>query len=342
MIFFVGGTRPNFIKIAPLVRACKKFDVEYKLVNTGQHYDFNMSDIFMEDFEIDYHLDVGSSTHADQTAKVMQRFEKVCLHDPPDIVVVVGDVNSTVACSLVVSKMENIKLAHVESGLRSGDRNRPEEVNKIVTDVLSDVLFCTVEYAASNLIREGIPKDKIHIVGDVVLDNLIYYLPHIEKNKRKYILVTIHRPHNTDDPEVLREILIQLTKISKEIDVVFPMHPRTRSRIKWFDLEQHTEEIDVIKPVGYKEFMSLVVNCSTMITDSGGIQVETTYLGNPCISVMDRTAHLYTLGMGSNTLVSHDDIYHAYKHPRVIWEPYRDKYADGKAAERIVKCLKEF
>jgi len=341
MIFLVGGTRPNFIKLAPLARACDKFGVEYKIVHTGQHYDFNLSDVFFDELGLkkpDYHLDVGSSTHADQTAKVMQRFEKVCLHDPPDIVVVVGDVNSTMACALVVSKMENIKLAHVEAGLRSLDRSRPEEVNKLVTDAISDYLFATIDYAEANLLNEHIPREKVFLVGDVVLDNLIYNLPNIERHTRQYVLATIHRPHSTDNYMNLKWILRCLTRMSIDIDVIFPMHPRTRIRIEEFSLEKYLNGIEVIEPVGYLDFLDLLVNSQSVVTDSGGVQVETTYLGKPCISVMDRTSHLYTLGKGTNTLVDYENIYDAFKNPRKV-KPYRDKYADGKAAERIIKCL---
>ena len=341
--FLVGGARPNFIKIAPLARACDKFGMEYKIVHTGQHYDFNLSDIFFDELGIrepDYHLDVGSSTHADQTAKIMQRFEKVCLYDPPDVVIVVGDVNSTMACSIVVSKLEGIKLAHVEAGLRSLDRTRPEEVNKIITDVLSNYLFATTDYAASNLMNEGISRENIFLVGDVVLDNLIYNLPNIKKDVREYVLATIHRPHNTDDPKVLKEILTALLRIAIDVDVVFPVHPRTSRRIEEFGLSDYAKGLYLIEPVGYIDFLSLLVNSQSVITDSGGVQIETTYLGKPCISVMDRTSHLYTLEKGTNMLVDYKDIYDVYKKPKIAI-PYRDKNADGKAAERIIKCLKE-
>ena len=342
-LLLVGGTRPNFIKLAPLARACDKFEVEYKILHTGQHYDFNLTDIFFDELGIrkpDYFLDVGSSTHADQTAKVMQRFEKVCLHDPPDTVVVVGDVNSTMACALVVSKFENIKLAHVEAGLRSLDRSRPEEVNKIVTDALSNYLFATVYYASANLLNENIPRNQVFLVGDVVLDNLIYNLPKIERDDRKYVLATIHRPHNTDNPEHLKNILETLQIISEEINVVFPMHPRTKRKIEELGLWHCLNGVDFIEPVGYFDFLSLIVNSHSVITDSGGVQVETTYLGKPCFSVMDRTSHLYTIHHGTNMLVNHDNIYAAFKNQKRC-EPYRDKYADGKAAERIIKCLIE-
>jgi len=342
-IFLVGGTRPNFIKLAPLVRSCEKFGVEYKIVHTGQHYDSNLSDVFFEDLDIkepEYHLDVGSSTHADQTAKVMQRFEMVCLHDLPDIVVVVGDVNSTMACALVTSKLNGVKLAHVEAGLRSLDRERPEEVNKIVTDMLSNYLFTTVDYAAVNLMNEGISRDNIFLVGDVVLDNLIYNLPKIKKDDIEYVLATIHRPHNTDNPEVLKNILTSLLRIAVDVDVIFPVHPRTSKKIWEYGLSEYTKGLYLVEPMGYNQFLPLLANAAAVITDSGGVQVETTYLGIPCISVMDRTSHLYTLGAGTNTLVDHEGIYDAFKNPRQC-EPYRDKNADGKAAERIIKCLIE-
>jgi len=342
-LFLVGGTRPNFIKLAPIVRVCNKLGVEYKIIHTGQHYDNNLSNIFFDELEIptpDYNLNVGSSTHADQTAKIMQRFETVCLEDHPDIVVVVGDVNSTMACSLVVSKMTGIKLAHIEAGLRSFDRHRPEEVNKIVTDVLSNYLFATVDYAVSNLLKEGISEDSIFLVGDVVLDNLIYNLPKIKKNNDNHVLVTIHRPHNTDNPLILKEILLSLNKISMERNVIFPIHPRTMNKIKEFSLLEYTKELNLIDPLGYFDFISLLVNSSMVITDSGGVQVETTYLGIPCISIMDQTSHLYTVNQGTNRLVGYKDI---YKNFNSIEEciPYRDTYADGEVSERIMKCLIE-
>jgi UDP-N-acetylglucosamine 2-epimerase (non-hydrolysing) len=342
-IFLVGGARPNFIKLAPLVRACEKFDVEHKIVHTGQHYDSNLSDVFFDELNIrepDYHLDVGSSTHADQTAKVMQRFEKVCLHDPPDIVVVVGDVNSTMACALVVSKFENIKLAHVEAGLRSSDRSRPEEVNKIVTDSVSDYLFATTSYACANLLNENIERQNIFLVGDVVLDSLIYTLPTIESSDREYVLATIHRPHSTDDPDNLKNILMSLVNIAVDVDVVFPMHPRTKRRIEEFGFEGFKNALNVIEPVGYRDFIGLMANAKSVISDSGGVQVETTYLGKPCISVMDRTSHLYTIKNGTNRLANYENIYSIFKEHQNS-NPYRDKLADGKAAERIIECLKE-
>lgn len=342
-IFLVGGTRPNFIKLAPLVRACRKFDAEHKVINTGQHYDFNLSDVFFDELEInepDYNLDVGSSTHGDQTAKIMQRFEKVCFHDTPDIVVVVGDVNSTMACSLVVAKMPDVKLAHVEAGLRCLDRSKPEEVNRVVTDTISNYLFATISYACANLLSENIPRKDIFLVGDVVIDNLIHYLPKIESNNRDYVLATIHRPYSTDDPKNLKSILTALLQIAIDVDVIFPIHPRTKSRIEEFGLTDYARDIHFTEPVGYFEFLSLMVNAKAVVSDSGGVQVETTYLGKPCVSVMQTTSHSYTLNRGTNMLANYENIYDVFKtHDRS--EPYRDKYADGKAAERIIKCLIE-
>lgn len=340
-IFLVGGTRPNFIKLAPLARACRKFDVEHKIIHTGQHYDSNLSDVFFNELEInepDYSLGVGSSTHADQTAKIMQRFEKVCFHDPPDVLVVVGDVNSTMACSLVVAKMPDVKLAHVEAGLRCLDRNKPEEVNRIVTDTISNYLFTTTSYACANLLNENIARKDIFLVGDVVIDNLIHYLPKMESDNRDYVLVTIHRPYSTDNPENLRNILMALANIAVDVDVIFPMHPRTKRRIEEFGFDSFKNALHVIEPVGYFDFINLMANSKAVISDSGGVQVETTYLGKPCVSVMQTTSHLYTLNKGTNILANYENIYDVFKNHNKS-ESYRDKYADGKVAERIIECI---
>jgi len=347
-IFLVGGARPNFIKIAPITRACIKFDMEYKLIHTGQHYDFNMSELFFEQLKIkspDYNLNVASSTHADQTAKIMQRFEKICLMDTPNVVIVVGDVNSTLACSIVVSKIENIKLAHVEAGLRCFDRRKPEEINRVVTDVLSDYLFVTNDGAVKNLTKEGIEREKIFLVGDTVIDSLIHSLPKIKTSVGDdYVLVTIHRPLSTDKKDRLETILKALVKISKDINIVFPIHPRTLNKIEQFNLQSYIKKLNIIEPVGYLDFLSLLVNSKAVVSDSGGLQIETSFLGIPCISIMNSTANLYTLNQGTNVLVSYDveDIYTQLM--RVIGTNcvlYRDKLTDGKSAERILKILME-
>jgi UDP-N-acetylglucosamine 2-epimerase (non-hydrolysing) len=242
------------------------------------------------------------------------------------------------ACALVVSKFENIKLAHVEAGLRSLDRSRPEEVNKIVTDAVSNYLFATIHYAYVNLLNENIKRDNIFLVGDVVLDNLIYNLPNIKKGGDDFVLATIHRPQSTDNPENLRCILTCLARIAVDKDVVFPIHPRTKRRVEEFGFDKYLNAFHTIEPIGYFDFLTLLVNADVVVSDSGGVQVETTYLGTPCISVMDRTSHLYTLSKGTNKLVDYENIYDAFKTHKKS-KPYRDKYADGKAAERIIRCL---
>lgn len=348
-ICLVGGTRPNFIKLAPIIRACESRAIDYRLVHTGQHYDVGLSDIFFDELKIpkpNINLNVGSVSHAQQVAKIMMDFETYCLHTKPDVVVVVGDVNSTMACSLVVSKLGDVKLAHVEAGLRCFDRHKPEEVNRVVTDVLSNYLFVTTKYAISNLLNEGVPKKQIHLVGDVVLDNLIHNLSNIElyEKSHDYILVTIHRPASTDDVGNLKHILKALQRLSANIEIVFPMHPRTRGRIKEFELFKYTEGLSIKEPVGYLEFLSLMINSSLVLSDSGGVQVETSFLGIPCISVMESTSHLYTLKKGTNILahINEQDIYEkATNTMKFKIEPYRDRFADGKVSERIIDVLLE-
>lgn len=345
-ICLVGGTRPNFIKLAPIVRACRSRGMDYKLVHTGQHYDAGLSDIFFEELGIpqpNINLNVGSASHAHQTARIMMDFENYCEHLMPDVVVVVGDVNSTMACSLVASKFTDIKLAHVEAGLRCYDRHKPEEVNRVVTDVLSNYLFVTTDYAIKNLIKEGVSKEQIYLVGDVVLDNLIYNMTRIDYSKRDdYALVTIHRPASTDTPENLSAILRSLQKLSDDMEIVFPIHPRTRKRIEEFSLHKYTKRLNIIEPVGHMEFLSLMVGSKLVVSDSGGVQVETSFLGIPCVSVMETTSHIYTLEKGTNMLadIEKDDIYRkaisAIKHKA---KPYRDSFADGKAAQRIIDIL---
>ena len=345
----VGGTRPNFIKLAPIVRACESRSIDYKLVHTGQHYDSSLSNIFFDELKIpkpNINLNVGSASHAQQVAKIMVDFETYCLNIKPDVVVVVGDVNSTMACSLVVSKLGDIKLAHVEAGLRCFDRHKPEEVNRVVTDILSNYLFVTTEYAITNLLKEGVHRKHIHLVGDVVLDNLIYNLSNMElcEKTRDYILVTIHRPASTDDAGNLKHILKALQRLSKDMEIVFPMHPRTKSRIEEFKLFKYIEGLNIKEPVGYIEFLSLMINSNIMLSDSGGVQVETSFLGIPCVSIMESTSHLYTLEKGTNTLshIDEQDIYEkAINTMKFKAKPYRNRFTDGKVAERIIDVLLE-
>ncbi|MCK5629361.1 MAG: UDP-N-acetylglucosamine 2-epimerase (non-hydrolyzing) [Nanoarchaeota archaeon] len=289
------------MKIAPIIRAMK---CENILVHTGQHYDNNMSDSFFKDLGIphpDINLEVGSGSHAEQTAKIMIEFEKVCLKEKPTHVLVVGDVNSTIACALVAKKL-GIKIIHVEAGLRSFDETMPEEINRVLVDRISDYLFVTEQSGVDNLLKEGVAKEKIHLVGNVMIDTLIYNLPKIDKIKKyseeDYCVVTMHRPSNVDNKEILERLL----KVIKEIPikVVFPMHPRTRGKVKSLD------GVDVLEPLGYLDFMNLVKNAKFMLTDSGGIQEETTYLGVPCITMRENTERPVTVEVGSNVLVGSD------------------------------------
>jgi UDP-N-acetylglucosamine 2-epimerase (non-hydrolysing) len=302
-IILVAGARPNFMKIAPLVHELKMRGIEKtgKLVHTGQHYDYEMSKVFFEDFDIpepDHFLNVGSGSHAEQTAKVMVEFEKVCLEEKPDIVLVVGDVNSTLACSVTAKKL-NIKVAHVEAGLRSGDMSMPEEINRIVTDSLSDYLFVTEKSGIENLKKEGKGEEHIHFVGNIMIDTLHYSLKKLENQKVKaevesnnekilsapcsttYAVVTLHRHSNVDNPETLSGILYALAEISADIPIYFPIHPRTQKNIESFGLKNVIENsgIRLMPPKSYLDFLALWRNASLVLTDSGGLQEETTALG---------------------------------------------------------------
>ena len=307
-IIVVVGARPNFMKAAPIIRELDKHkDIEYVIVHTGQHYDSNMSDIFFKELNIPkpkISLNVGSGSHASQTAKIMERFEVVLEEEKPNIVIVFGDINSTIACSLVVSKMEDIALAHIEAGCRSFDRKMPEEINRVVTDHLSDYLFCPTFDDKANLLKEGISEDKIHLVGNVMLDNLFYNLkkPCDLTIPDKYALLTIHRASNTDNKENLESILETVNIITKDISVIFPIHPRTEKQIKFFKLEHLLEKLDVIEPLGFIQFSHYLKNAKFVLTDSGGVQVESSALGVSCITLRDNTEWKYTIEIGSNNL----------------------------------------
>jgi UDP-N-acetylglucosamine 2-epimerase (non-hydrolysing) len=310
-ILHVVGARPNFVKAAPVLRALRQRGVRQTLVHTGQHYDRNMSDVFFTQLEIpepDFNLEVGSGSHASQTAEIMRRFEPVVLERKPDITLVYGDVNSTVAAALVCSKLR-IPVGHVEAGLRSFDRTMPEEINRIVTDRLSDVLFTPSADADANLLREGVSKDRIHLVGNVMIDSLVRLLPaarNCSKNgfPERFALVTLHRPSNVDDGVALRGILESLTKVSQELTVVFPVHPRTRRRIA--DVGIDPERLRLLDPLPYIEFLALQMRATVVITDSGGIQEETTYLGVPCLTLRPNTERPITVTTGTNILVGDD------------------------------------
>lgn len=385
-IINVVGTRPNFMKIAPLIRAIKRHNQEQRtplkqvLVHTGQHYDYEMSKVFFKDLEIpkpDTYLGVGSGTHAEQTGKVMIEFEKVLLAQRPDIVVVVGDVNSTLACTLAAIKL-HIPVAHVEAGLRSSDRTMPEEINRIVTDVLSTYLFTPSSDANENLRNEGIAEDRIFLVGDVMIDNLIFnrkkamkssilqelglitYRQRDNLSQGKslqpvdYAVLTLHRPSNVDNRETLLNILEALRVISQEIPVFFPIHPRTEKEVKHFELQGYFNSsqpqskssfarVHCIAPLGYLDFLCLMMNCKFVMTDSGGIQEETTFLNVPCLTLRDTTERPVTVSQGSNVLVGNNT-------EKIIGEAHKivegkgkkgtaPEVWDGKASERIVKVL---
>lgn len=311
-ILHVVGARPNFMKAAPVISAFRQRPkVVQTLVHTGQHYDSNMSDVFFEQLGIpepDVNLEVGSGTHAQQTAEVMRRFEPVALQKKPDVVLVYGDVNSTMAAAVVCSKLL-IPVGHVEAGLRSFDRSMPEEINRLITDQVSDLLFTPSEDGDRNLCREGICPDKIHRVGNVMIDSVVRLLPMALKRGATgfpphYALVTLHRPSNVDDGEVLKRILECIRDAGTELATVFPVHPRTRQRIKEFGIE--TANIHLLEPMPYVDFLALQARAAVVITDSGGIQEETTYLGVPCLTLRRNTERPITEELGTNILIGDD------------------------------------
>jgi UDP-N-acetylglucosamine 2-epimerase (non-hydrolysing) len=310
-ILHVVGARPNFVKVAPVFSALAERDgVRQTLVHTGQHYDVNMSDVFFRQLGIpqaDVNLEVGSGSHAKQTAEIMTRIEPVLLSRRPDLVLVYGDVNSTVAAALVCAKLL-IPVGHVEAGLRSFDRTMPEEVNRVITDQISSVLFTPSEDANENLAREGIAAGRIHFVGNVMIDSLVRLLPAATKPAdlqipQKYALVTLHRPANVDDGAWFKEMLAALDDVSRDLPVIFPVHPRTRERIASVGNGKHSNGFLLCDPVPYLEFLYLQKSATVVITDSGGIQEETTYLGVPCLTVRENTERPVTVELGTNVLV---------------------------------------
>jgi UDP-N-acetylglucosamine 2-epimerase (non-hydrolysing) len=346
----VVGARPNFMKIAPIVEEMKKVSgLNGILVHTGQHYSEGMSDVFFRELGIplpDVHLGVGSGSHAEQTARIMVEFEKVCVQEKPDLVLVVGDVNSTMACTLVASKL-HIPVAHVEAGLRSFDRTMPEEINRVVTDALSSVLFTTSHDADANLKREGVDGSRIFFVGNVMIDTLLKHrqkadaLP-MQKPKR-YALVTLHRAANVDNVDVLKPIIEALNEISKNVPVLFPIHPRTAKSIHEFGIVMNG--IRTMEPLGYLEFLNLEASATVVLTDSGGLQEETTILGVPCLTLRNNTERPVTITHGTNTMVGTDKgrILDAFR--RIIngdWLPSGPpELWDGHAAERIVRIIRD-
>ena len=349
-ILHVVGARPNFVKAAPVLRAIGQLGIRQTLVHTGQHYDRNMSDVFFAQLEIpepDVNLEVGSGSHASQTAEIMRRFEPVVLEHKPDITLVYGDVNSTVAAALVCSKLL-IPVGHVEAGLRSFDRTMPEEINRIVTDRLSDALFTPSEDGDANLLREGVPRERIYFVGNVMIDSLIRLLPaakNCSKNgfPERYALVTLHRPSNVDDPSNLKEILSSLTMVSEDLTVVFPVHPRTRQHIAQLGMDFN--QLLLLDPMPYIEFLALQTRALVVITDSGGIQEETTYLGVPCLTLRPNTERPITVTAGTNILVG-DDRATLVAELRKIREGNRKQGItpplwDGRTGDRIADILQQ-
>jgi UDP-N-acetylglucosamine 2-epimerase (non-hydrolysing) len=357
IIHLIAAARPNFMKIAPLYHALKKEGWANPLVvHTGQHYDLNMSDVFFQDLRLpepDIHLGVGSGSHAEQTAKVMMAYEKVLMENPPDLMIVVGDVNSTVAATLAAVKL-GIKTAHLEAGLRSFDRTMPEEINRLVTDAIADILWTPSPDGDENLLREGVSPEKIHRVGNIMIDSLEMLRDTIEKQdvgkdmgleKNNYVMVTLHRPSNVDHPQILEKLCQLLRQISQKIPVIFPVHPRTRKNLEKNNLMSLIAEapgLRLLDPLNYVRFMNLVFGCRFVITDSGGIQEETSYLGIPCLTLRPNTERPITITQGTNRLCKLEELEDrvetiltgkaAQKAQIEMW--------DGKTAGRVVDSIK--
>jgi UDP-N-acetylglucosamine 2-epimerase (non-hydrolysing) len=415
-IMSIVGARPNFMKIAPIIEAINTYNqsqtsrgrpIDHILVHTGQHYDERLSEMFFDDFSLPrpgINLGVGSASHAEQTAEIMRRFESVLLRERPDVIIVVGDVNSTIACALVASKVEYPQtstdldldklhpdsarvamsgqisrrplIAHVEAGLRSFDRSMPEEINRILTDAISDFLFTTENSAVDNLLREGIPREKIFFVGNVMIDTLLKYEQEVKNsqilkklgllNDNKghkendqtitFGVLTLHRPSNVDNIYTFKNILEALRTISKELPVIFPCHPRTRKRIYEFQLDSYFQDASCInnqyqqdnnyiywiEPLGYLDFIALICNAGLVLTDSGGLQEETTVLGIPCITLRNNTERPVTVSHGTNVIAGtekNDIVHNAVTMLNQESEPCSPPLWDGKAAHRIIDVL---
>lgn len=359
MIYLVAGARPNFMKIAPIIRAliARADRFAFKLVHTGQHYDHEMSDVFFEELCIpkpDFHLDAGGGSHATQTAKIMVGFESICLKDRPDCVLVVGDVNSTLACSIVAKKL-HIPVAHVEAGLRSGDMAMPEEINRLVTDAITDWFFVTEPSGRAHLLQEGKDPAKVYEVGHVMVDNLLFQygqLNHsanselssqaLKKQHPRYGVVTLHRPSNVDDAATFTQIAAALRQASNVLPLIFPVHPRTRGNLEKFGIDLG-KNIILTKPLSYMDFLNLWKDAVTVVTDSGGLQEETTALGVPCVTVRDNTERPVTVDEGTNILVGTDPVAILAAISAIAngdsKKGRRPALWDGKAAERIVAIL---
>ena len=374
-VILVAGARPNFMKIAPLLRALEDHPDRFRaaLVHTGQHYDNSMSETYFRGLEIrppDHNLEVGSGTHAEQTAQIMLRFEPICRAERPDLVIVVGDVNSTIAAGLVAKKL-GVGLAHVEAGLRSGDRTMPEEINRIATDSISDLFFTTEADGTANLLAEGHPADAVHFVGNVMIDNLLHQLSRQEGRAtppfaaglrrvlpRRYVCLTLHRPSNVDDPETLSRLIRAIDAIAEGTVVLFPCHPRTRERLVEFDLIGSFHSLPgtdgqdailangmyLVDPLGYDDFLQLWKEAALVITDSGGLQEETTALQVPCVTVRETTERPVTVELGSNIVVGTNGTEIRRRATQALngqWKPSQvPPRWDGKASQRIVQVIR--
>jgi UDP-N-acetylglucosamine 2-epimerase (non-hydrolysing) len=361
-LLLVAGARPNFMKIAPLIRAMQRHGkragqagaLQYSLVHTGQHYDARMSQVFFDEMGLPApraNLGVGSGSHAAQTARIMLGFEPVCVEVNPDWVVVVGDVNSTMACTLVAAKL-GVKVAHVEAGLRSFDRGMPEEINRVVTDAVADLLFTPSEDASENLRREGVAEAKIRFVGNIMIDALLASLPQVRRStvlgklgveKKAFAYVTLHRPANVDQPTTLARILEELERLATLMPVVFPLHPRTRKMIAASGKDLAKSGLRVLDPVGYHDSLALTEAARLVVTDSGGLQEESTFFGTPCLTLRPNTERPVTIHVGTNRLSSPERLWHDVQEALARKGPagHIPKLWDGGAAERILGVLLE-
>jgi len=358
-ILHVVGARPNFMKVAPVWKAVEeKTTFQQIMVHTGQHYDVNMSDVFFSDLDIPtpgYYLGVGSGSHAQQTAAIMVAFEKVLLETRPDLVLVYGDINSTIAAALVCSKLM-FPVAHVEAGLRSFDRTMPEEINRLLTDQIADILFTPSPDGNENLLREGIAPEKIHLVGNVMIDSLVRLQPMAKKStiletlnlqSGEYAVLTLHRPSNVDNDTILQDLLNGLDSLSQRLPIIFPVHPRARESISRYISSMINHNLQLIEPLNYLDFLRLMSSARMILTDSGGIQEETTYLGIPCLTLRSNTERPITVEMGTNTLVGQDmelltSRFNALLEDDTTWDrrpPRGILLWEGNAAKRIVNVL---
>lgn len=358
-IHLIAGARPNFMKIAPVLRAAAAYAdrLQCRIVHTGQHYDHGMSDVFFADLGIpepDHHLGCGGGSHAEQTARIMVAYEELCLREQPAMVVVVGDVNSTLACAIVARKL-HVPVAHIEAGLRSGDRTMPEEINRLVTDAIADHFFVTEPSGVEHLRREGKPEAAIHHVGHVMVDNLMYqkerlareglvqgHSPAYKQANPHYGVVTLHRPSNVDDPAVLVGLAGALDEVSRRLPLAFPVHPRTLRNLERFKIEL-APAITLLPPLGYMDFLNLWQDARIVLTDSGGMQEETTALGIPCLTLRHNTERPITIEQGTNTLVGTDAATIVAEAATIVAgggkRGRRPDLWDGHAAERIVGIL---